>query len=366
MRILIAPDKYKGTLSAMEAARAMEKACRSELPDAEIIIQPIADGGEGSLEALQSNPAFTKQTCELEAANGKVLSIPFLQKGASAFLETASVIGLALPDLPPILERSTGGVGQWARLMFENQIYDLHFFLGGSSTSDGGFGFGQMLGLSFLDEDGRPVASFVDILRARQARFATLPARADFTFYCDVLSPIAGKSGAARLFASQKGATAPEVEWLEQALLHMQTLLKKANRQALENKPGSGAAGGLALPFAFWPELRCQIQKGAQFILQSTGLAGLLLRKEVDLVLTGEGCTDRGTLQGKAVHELVLQARATGTQIAVLSGSYKDIADLQGLPIFLHDAARPASKQEAGQSLTAITLQFIQSGGVSL
>ena len=369
MRILIAPDKFKGTLRGEEAAAAIARGLRMAAARPEIATQlktkfgsdqleiecrPLADGGEGSHDCLRTLLATERtlpgqpdleNTLPLPDACGRPVQVHWLATRKNTqpqqhdyYLETARVIGLIMPGARDvsILDRSTEGVGVWLAAMLagtpSHSRINLHLFLGGSATSDGGCGLARSLGFRFERADGTEVLRFREIQSA--VRVIPPPKRSEQEIHCqvytDVQNPLTGADGAARLFGPQKGATAAEVQQLEDALAHLAKLYAAAAGEN-ENKrcdtPGVGAAGGLALPLLYWPGVRCEFHSGIDFFIETAGIARLLNEWQPHWLISGEGRTDRGSLQGKAISGLA-RALASNTDsrnakvpLWILSGS---------------------------------------------
>lgn len=345
MIILIAPDKFKGTLSAAEAARAMADGVARALKarnilDAGVLLRPLADGGEGSHDCLRAlRPELEELVIDTVDANGANIQAPYLSASTGdrrdVYLETAHVIGLEMPGARErsILERSTAGVGRWIRAMIEAQErggrdtpLHVHLFLGGSCTSDGGFGIARELGVRFFAGDGQELTGFHDLdrLTITQITLAKPPAfPLHFHVYTDVQNPLDGPDGAAHLFGPQKGASAAEVETLEQRLAALgDAFERRVDRPGAARLPGSGAAGGLALPLLFLDGAATEFVSGIDFFLGEARIVSILEQSPPDLVLTGEGSTDRGSLQGKAIEGLrrLVAKRAPQSELLVVSG----------------------------------------------
>lgn len=418
MRVLIAPDKFKGTLSADLAASAIERGVRAAFQSAapeiklEIVIRPLADGGEGSHECLTALlpmlPALRNvnaNTRDLPDACGREHAVPCITaESASAgagtrhcYLETALAIGLLLPGAreKSILERETTGVGRWIAQMITSATEEsaspqpatlvLHLFLGGSATSDGGFGLARALGFCFYTADPAAKASareIIDFAELESATHVTPPAPSGIPVqiwvYTDVQNPLDGPDGAARLFGPQKGATPAEVQTLEARLQKLGRLFEDCLRPQLQHAkerhglsqgntirplfraPGAGAAGGLALPLLYWPEALVRFRPGIDYFLDA---AGIRPPASFDLIVTGEGCTDRGSLQGKVVAGLLGAFHNQNTTMLVTSGMIpaEDRAALCAAGFrdeHLHDTNRicgeawPVTPDEAATRLT--------------
>ncbi|MEQ9364027.1 MAG: glycerate kinase [Leptospirales bacterium] len=344
IRVLIAPDKFKGTLTAAQAARAMREGVQAALADAAIECRPLADGGEGSHDCLRelagsgASVGLRELSMPLTNPNGEVRIVPYLEsvqpdghQVRHRYLETALAIGLTLPGArqTSILDRTTRGVGEWlARGIAdcEDPAAGLHLFLGGSATSDGGFGLARALGFEFRDARDAAVQSFRSVLDAARVTPPAVPAgKAQpaivIHVYTDVQNPLDGADGAARLFGPQKGATDREVEALEKRLLHMGRLFEETRARSHEGRQaplyrsaGAGAAGGLALPLLYWPAARVRFRSGIDFFLETARVAELIQDDRPDLILSGEGATDRGSLQGKVVAGLGRLCQTTDAQ----------------------------------------------------
>jgi len=331
-KILIAPDKFKGTLSARQAGDAMREGAADALEslgiEAKFTIKPMADGGEGSHESLGAlGKDFQERFLELPSSTGTSVSVPYWISPSEAFLESAKVVGLELPGARnlPVIERSTYGIGQWARsMLLENDFSSISLFLGGSATCDGGFGIARALGFHFQNSKGQSVEYFKDIEEGMTVSKEVLPFHAEVHIFSDVISPLLGEKGAARLFSPQKGASGVEVELLEKKMrVYAEALLK------LPHNPETtietlGAAGGMSLPFFFCPELKASLRPGIDFFLELSGIVTLLKNDKPDLILSGEGCTDKGTLQGKVVMGVYGLSKKQDVPFAVVSGRVKD------------------------------------------
>ncbi|MBE7437045.1 MAG: glycerate kinase [Spirochaetales bacterium] len=368
MRILICPDKYKGTLTAREAAQTMAAVLRERHPNWDILERPLADGGEGSLDVLIANSDFIRERDWASNAAGQEVEYEYGRNGSEAALEVAAIIGLHTPALPPLKERTTYGIGQWILVMKARGCRELHLFLGGSATCDGGFGLARALGLQ-ASGAGEPILHFRDILRADRVAFppAVPGSVTEMKLWTDVSAPLLGDKGAAALFAPQKGATPAEVKWLESALMHFQKLLHSMRPDACTNFPGSGAAGGLALGLSHWPGGRCSIKSGSDFFLELSGVRKLIASRTVDMVIVGEGCTDAGTLQGKLVHRVQKWASSACLPCWILSGSYRDLEQLRaaGYNPFLPRKFKPQprNREEAQQQLSELTGEWLEEAG---
>ena len=324
MRILVAPDSFKGSLSAMNAAQAMERGILSVLPDATVLKLPVADGGEGTVEALTGATGGRILRERVAGPLGEPVRAAWgiLGDGRTAVLEMAAASGLLLlpvKDRDP-LRTSSLGVGQLLRAALDQGLRRIILGLGGSATNDGGAGLIQALGARFLDGAGEPLPPGGAAL-ARLARIDLQgldPRLAETTILvaCDVDNPLCGPRGASAVFGPQKGATADNVVELDRALARYAGLAAQATGRDVADQPGAGAAGGLGAGLLFFTP--AQLRPGIQIVLEANGFREHL--KTADLVFTGEGRTDFQTAMGKAPMGVGLAAAASRVPVVCLSG----------------------------------------------
>ncbi|MDR0827578.1 MAG: glycerate kinase [Desulfovibrio sp.] len=332
MRVLIAPDSFKGSLSASEAAKAMERGVLSVFPDAFCDLLPIADGGEGTVEAMA------------EAAEGKIYHLrargplgspveadwALLGDGKTAVVEMAAASGLTLlarQERDP-LRACTSGTGETikAALQLLHSRLDrkkprLIIGIGGSATNDGGAGCMRALGARFLDADGKDLPpggaalaelSSIDLSGLDPLLFAT-----EILVACDVDNPLCGPRGASAVFGPQKGATPDMVQQLDAALVHYAAVARAATGLDVAEVPGAGAAGGLGAGLLFFTGAK--LRPGIEIVMESTGFAGRAAA--ADLVLTGEGSSDVQTAYGKAPVGIAGAAKKSGKPVICISGA---------------------------------------------
>ncbi len=351
--VLIAPDKFKGTLSARAAAEAMAAGvrnfARASGRPARIMLRPLADGGEGSREILaQLRPDLRELGLAAFDARDLPIQAPALvdppgTPGRRAWLESAEIIGLLLPGAAaaPILERSTRGVGAAIRACAApagpdgaGSVREIGVFLGGSATSDGGFGLALELGFRFLDAAARSVTRLQNLLEVRRVLRPERRFAVTVVLYTDVQSPLCGPSGAARLFAAQKGARPAEIDGIEARMEHLARLFQ-AEFGADAETPGCGAAGGLGFPLLALAEMQTRFASGVDFFLEAAQLRTLIKTERPTILLSGEGRTDRGSLGGKVVAGLARLCRslqrdpsdgtpALGPTPVIVSGQVED------------------------------------------
>ncbi|WP_018746170.1 glycerate kinase [Chitiniphilus shinanonensis] len=323
MKIVIAPDAYKESLAAPAVAACIRDGFADIFPDAEFVLRPVADGGEGTLDALLASLGGERRRHGVTGPLGECVAAQWGLAGDTALIELAEAAGLAL--VPPALRdptRTTSyGVGELMRAALDAGARRLTVTLGGSATCDGGAGLLQALGIRLLDEHDRPIG-FGGGALARLSRLDASgldPRLADCTVdaICDVAIPLTGPQGAAVLFAPQKGASPAQVAELDAALAHYGAVLRRDLRDIpLE---AAGAAGGCAAALL---ALGARLVGGAEHVLQRVGLDAELA--DADLAITGEGRMDAQTLRGKAPYAVAQLAARHGTPVIGIAGSLGD------------------------------------------
>lgn len=325
MNIAIAMDSFKGSLTSLEAGRAVERGIKRALPDASVIIRPMADGGEGTVDALAeglcgrirkitvSGPLGTPVDCAYAIADGThapsgknpwLDSTPFqadAPRGSLAVIEMAGAAGLPLvpPDQRNPLKTSTFGVGEVILDALDQGCRRFIIGIGGSATNDGGAGMLSALGYQLLDGAGRPIHSGAEGLLSLASidESSVLPAlsKCSFRVACDVTNPLCGPRGASAVFGPQKGASPEMIPLLDKALSNLASAAAGLFPGADPAFPGSGAAGGLG--FALRTFLNASLEHGADIIMDAVGLESAI--SLADLVITGEGRMDGQTSMGK-------------------------------------------------------------------
>jgi len=251
--IVVAPDKFKGSLTAAEAAAALARGLRRQLPEARVVEHPIADGGEGSLGVVLAH-GFQQVRCRVQGPTGRPVEATYALDGDDAFVEMAAAAGLGLlpggrPDDRTARSASTYGVGELIRDALDRGARRIVLAVGGSATTDGGAGMAAALGARFWTSSGpsRPEggAGLLAVERVDLDSMDPRLAEATVVVACDVDNPLTGPSGAAAVYGPQKGATAESVALLDRALGHWADLVAAATGRDLRRLPGAGAAGGL-------------------------------------------------------------------------------------------------------------------------
>lgn len=321
MRILIAPDKFKGSLSAAEAAAAMERGVRAVWPEAEVVRCPVADGGEGTARTLCETLGGEWIVREVEGPLGDPVRAGYawIAAEALAVVEMSEASGLALvsPEQRQPMRATTYGTGQLIRDAIQRGAQRVIVGLGGSATTDGGAGMAAALGVRFYTAEGlleRPMPEDFERLTRidTEGRFP-LP---EIIGASDVQNPLRGERGAARLFSPQKGADPEEVERLESALGTLEARVRADLGHDCSATPGAGAAGGLG--YGLMAFAGASMKAGFDLVAGILALEEKV--READLVLTGEGSIDLQTLEGKGPAGVAALARRHGRPVVAIGG----------------------------------------------
>ncbi|MER7703186.1 glycerate kinase [Kitasatospora sp. NPDC097605] len=319
--VVVAPDKFKGTLEAAEAAARIAAGIRRAVPGVEVRELPVADGGEGTLAAALA-AGFARVPAEVDGPTGLPVDGAFAVRGDTAVVELAQAAGLArLPGgRPAPLVAGTYGVGQLIGRALGGGARRIVLGLGGSASTDGGAGLLQALGVSLLDGDGAELPSGGAALR-RLARIDPGPlARTlegvEVIVACDVDNPLLGPRGAAAVYGPQKGASGEDLAVLEEGLTRFADVVGAAVGRDVRDAPGAGAAGGVG--FAALALLGATVRPGIDFLLDLLGFEQAV--RGARLVVTGEGCLDAQTLHGKAPAGVAAAAVAAGVPVAAVAG----------------------------------------------
>ena len=325
MRVVIAPDKFKGILTALEAAEAMARGLSRVDPSAEIDRVPMADGGEGTVAALVAATGGSYRTVTVTGPLGEpvVASFGLLGDGRTAVLEMASASGLWLvpPALRDPLRATTRGTGQLLLAALEAGARRVIVGIGGSATNDGGAGLGQALGFRLLDTHGRelePGGGELDRLaRIERTDQVAVLGSATIAVACDVTNPLCGPQGASAVYGPQKGATPEMVERLDRNLGHFADIVARDLDVAVRDIPGSGAAGGLGGGLVAFAGGR--LEGGVNLVIEAVNLRERL--HAADLCLTGEGALDAQSAFGKTAVGVARLAHSLRCPTLAIAGS---------------------------------------------
>jgi glycerate kinase len=325
VKIIVAPNSFKGSLSATQAARAIARGVREALPDAEIIEIPIADGGDGTVEALVTSRNGTFRWVNVEGPLGDPVLSPFglIDDGRTAVVELASASGFELITAARRDPRktSTYGFGQLLDAAREAGASSVIAGIGGSATNDGGGGMAQALGYRLLDSAGKDLPrggiALLRLERIDSTGFDPAWHSVEINVACDVTNPLTGPHGASYVYGPQKGADPATVEELDRALGHLADVFERDLGKRVADIPGAGAAGGTGAGLIAF--LDAKLLRGAALVVDASGFDGAL--PGADLVITGEGRADGQTAYGKAPGEVAKRAHAAGIPTLLLAGS---------------------------------------------
>ena len=331
MKIVLAPDKFKGTLTAAQVTDIEEKAILSVIPQTEIIKVPLADGGDGTVQALTTALGGSFENIVVQGPLGAPVTAQFGKTEHCAILEMAAASGMVLlsaQDRNP-LKTSTFGTGELIRNALESGVTEIVIGIGGSATVDGGTGMAEALGYEFFDANGQKITGLCGGKLSQIAEISCVhvtPAlkNCKFRIASDVTNPLLGENGSVAVFAPQKGATPEMMPLLESGLANLREVLFRQGMIS-EDVPGDGAAGGLGLGLrAFCSAVP---ESGAKLAIALTRLGEKL--EGADLVITGEGCSDAQTENGKLCSELAMFCKAHNVPCYLLSGKItEDPGDL--------------------------------------
>ena len=324
MKVVIAADSFKGSCSAGNVAKAMAAGVREVFPQAETVCLPVADGGEGTTDALLA--ALGGQRVQVPAHDplGRPITAAYgLLPDGTAVIETAAASGLPLlaEGERDALHASTYGTGELIRHALTHGATQILLGLGGSATTDGGLGLGQALGISYRDAEGGELGpggiALAKLACVDAEKLLPEAKKCRFRLACDVRNTLCGPQGAAAVFGPQKGADPAQVEQLDAALAHYGEVLKEQLGSDAAARPGSGAAGGLACTLlAFLESTLCP---GIDLVLDTVGFDAQLA--DCDLVLTGEGRLDGQSACGKVPFGVARRAKARGVPVIAIGGA---------------------------------------------
>ncbi|WP_042473571.1 glycerate kinase [Bacillus ndiopicus] len=326
MKIVISPDSFKGTLTAFEAAKSIEQGIKQLLSSATMLLLPVADGGEGTLETLVQCTNGQMKTANVLDPLGReiVASYGILGDGKTCIIEMAQASGLTLlleDERNPRIA-SSYGTGQLIRHTLEQGYTDFIICIGGSATNDGGVGMLRALGLRLLNEMGQEVENTIEgLYNVHRLDFTNWDKRiqhANFSIACDVDNPLVGTKGATAVFGKQKGVQ--NIAYFDSALTHWADIVEKEMGIRLHDYKGAGAAGGMG--GALIAFLNGQFNQGIELVLNRLNFAQAI--EAADLIITGEGRSDSQTLHGKAPFGVLTYAKKQGIPVALLSGAIEE------------------------------------------
>ncbi|HLT03830.1 MAG TPA: glycerate kinase [Pseudomonas sp.] len=327
MKIVIAPDSFKESLAAPQVAEAIARGWRAVFPDADCLLRPMADGGEGTVDAVLAAVGGERRTCRVTGPLGTPVPAHWgwLADG-TAVIEMAAASGLhhVPPGQRDILCACSAGTGELIRQALDAGARRLILGLGGSATNDGGAGMLRALGVRFLDGQGQALepggAALARLARLDLSGLDPRLRQVEVRVAADVDNPLCGPRGASAVFGPQKGASPEQVEQLDQALAHYARLMAETLGEDHAEVPGAGAAGGLG--FAARALLGARFRPGVELVAELSGLAEAV--RDAELVITGEGRLDAQTLHGKTPYGVARIAQAANVPVIALAGSLGD------------------------------------------
>ena len=353
MRVVVAPDSYKGSVSAVGVAAALERGVLRVFPQAEVRKIPIADGGEGTVEALVTATGGQIRQARVRGPLGEPVDACWgiLGDGQTAVIEMAAASGLPLvpQDRRDPRITTTYGTGELIRAALDEGLRRIIIGIGGSATNDGGTGMAQALGAKFLAADGAELApgggALVKLKTMDLSGLDPRLAATEITVACDVDNPLCGSRGASAVFGPQKGATPAMVAELDSALAHFAECAQAATERDVAELAGAGAAGGLGAGLLFFTPAK--LRPGVEIVLEAVKFAEVV--KGAAFVITGEGRTDFQTAYGKAPVGVAKVAKQFAVPVFCISGGLGDGADdvlVQGIDAVMSICSRPLSLEE--------------------
>ena len=360
MEITIAIDSFKGSLSTLEAANAAADGIKRVYSDAKINILPLADGGEGTLDAIIGAKGGRLKRVRVSDPLGRPINAEYgiIDSEGLAVIEMARAAGLTLlseGERNPMYT-TTYGVGELILDALSEGCREFVVGIGGSATNDGGVGMLSALGVKFLDATGKEIkpssAGLKELAAISSDGMAKELSGCHFLVACDVKNPLCGENGASAVYSPQKGADEKSVKEMDSYLSHYAELTKKVNPLSDANAEGAGAAGGLG--FAFLSYLSAELLSGIEIVIEKTGLEALIKRS--DLVFTGEGRLDAQSAMGKAPVGVAKLAKKHGKPVIALAGCIGDGATLcheHGIDALFPIVRTPISLAEAMDKATA-------------
>ena len=361
MQILIAPDKFKGTLNAREVAQNIAKGLFDVVPDAQIEIVPMADGGEGTAEAICDARGCSWLECKAHDAVGREIDARYgwIDQEKLAIIEMSEAAGmrrLSESERDPI-RATTFGVGEMILDATKRGANEIIIGLGGSATNDGGFGMARALGFRFEFEDEQEqehgqlrLSDLVDLKGIRRPVHLLVPTTIAAV---DVKNPLLGENGATRVFGPQKGASNRDLDNLERALTKLAHVVAADFGFDHRCEAGAGAAGGLG--FGLLSFCGATIRPGFEVVAKAVGLEAKM--KDADLVITGEGSLDRQTLEGKTPAGVARLARKLGKPVYAIVGRASDDREVRDIFDGIYQNARPGMSQQENMKRAAELLR---------
>ena len=354
MKVVIAFDSFKGCMTSVQAGRAAAQGVKRVYTDAEICIRPLADGGEGTVEALISGMNGEFHTVKVSDPLGRPVKATYgiITETHTAVIEMSAAAGITLlseSERNP-MNTTTYGVGEIIRDAIKNKCRKFIIGIGGSATNDGGTGMLQALGFGFYDKSDRQVGTgargLADIVRITDDNSISELSECSFSVACDVKNPLCGEYGCSVVYGPQKGASQKDIFLMDKWLESFAELTKKKYKYSDANLPGTGAAGGMG--FAFLSYLSGELKPGVEIILKETEFENYI--QNADLVITGEGMIDSQTSMGKAPSGVAKLAKKYGCPVIAFSGAVSEdaaICNQYGIDAFFPVLRKVCSLKDA-------------------
>lgn len=354
MKVVVAIDSLKGSLTSLEAGEAIQEGILRAISDAEVIVRPLADGGEGTVEALTRgmNGRYEKITVTDPLGRPTDAVYGILEDLHTAIIEMSAAAGITLIDVKDRnpMNTTTYGVGE----MIKDAIGKgcRHFFIGigGSATNDGGIGMLQALGYGMLDTEGKQVSlgakGLAELVSITDENVLPELKECTFQIACDVKNPLCGELGCSAIFGPQKGATPDIIAQMDSWLGKYALLTANCYKKADSNYPGTGAAGGMG--FAFLSYMNAELRSGVQIVLEETKLEEYI--RNADIVVTGEGCLDGQSVMGKAPIGVAALAKKHHKKVIAFAGCVTEdakVCNQNGIDAFFPILRNVVTREEA-------------------
>ena len=360
MKVVVAIDSLKGSLTSLEAGEAIQEGILRAISDAEVIVRPLADGGEGTVEALTRgmNGRYEKITVTDPLGRPTDAVYGILEDLHTAIIEMSAAAGITLIDAKDRnpMNTTTYGVGEMIRDAIGKGCRHFFIGIGGSATNDGGIGMLQALGYGMLDTEGKQVSlgakGLAELVSITDEDVLPELKKCTFQIACDVKNPLCGEKGCSAVFGPQKGATPDMITQMDSWLGKYALLTANRYKKADSNYPGTGAAGGMG--FAFLSYMNAELRSGVQIVLEETKLEEYV--KDADIVVTGEGCLDGQSVMGKAPIGVAALAKKHHKKVIAFAGCVTEdakVCNQNGIDAFFPILRNVVTREEAMQAENA-------------
>ena len=367
MKIVVAPQEFKGSISALNVSKAAKKGILKVFPKADIVICPVADGGDGTLETLVEISGGSKKQCSVYDPLGKKINTEWGGMGdnKTAVIEMARMCGLALLELNERdpLKATTFGLGQTINNALDQGFRKFIIGIGGSATNDGGVGMAQALGVEVLDKHGSQIpwggAALAEASSIDVSEIDKRVSESEFMVACDVTNPLTGPEGASAVYGPQKGATPEMVAKLDEALSNLANVIKKDLNKEVSQHAGAGAAGGLGAGIMAF--LGGELRAGVDIVLDTVQIDEKL--KGADIVITGEGAMDFQTVYNKAPIGVAKRASQLGIPtigICGMLGKDYQVVHNNGIEAAISITNGPMSLSESSKNANELVEECVE------